>query len=484
MENENRTLNDAKFRELLQKNITHRVSSVSKDLMDFRVNFQQSTQVIIDNVSQILSNVEEEFLEDLRQELSLVESGVRSRLEPEFRTRLESQLRQEIQAEFDERLKDARQSGADIATQTLDAKLVLLDAAIKEITLQNSQVDILSCYLDKAELFAPRVALFVLKSGNLMGWQARGFDGEFNNASIKTLMFSADRENFLLKVAETRGAYRAQTEGRPELLDIVAKFGPLVPDTVCVIPLVVREKPVAVLYADSGLVPNASLNASGLEIITTVVSLTVELSSARAKLGTRPTEPVAPLRAEMKAASPAPHLAGPAEAATQPAASGPGVHFADSMPEERRSAPQAAQNEATPLPPPVVPSPQSSSAEPPTAVHASTTANPFADKAPGVGEPDEAEQKLHHDARRFARLLVSEIKLYNEQKVQAGRRDKNLYSLLRDDIDKSREMYEKRVSPSVAARTDYFYDEVVRILGDNQVSSLGADCPGPVLLAQ
>ena len=236
MENENRTLNDAKFRELLQKNITHRVSSVSKDLMDFRVNFQQSTQVIIDNVSQILSNVEDEFLDDLRQEISLVESGLRSRLEPEFRTRLESQLRQEIQTEFDERLKDARQNGADIATQTLDAKLVMLDAAIKEITLQNSQVDILSCYLDKAELFAPRVALFVLKSGNLMGWQARGFDGEFNNTSIKALMFSADRENFLLKVAETRGAYRAQTEGHPELLDIVAKFGPLVPDTVCVIP--------------------------------------------------------------------------------------------------------------------------------------------------------------------------------------------------------------------------------------------------------
>ena len=96
-----------------------------------------------------------------------------------------------------------------------------------------------------------------------MGWQARGFDGEFNNASIKTLMFSADRERFLLKVAETRVAYRAQTEGRPELLDIVAKFGPLVPDTVCVIPLVVREKPVAVLYADSGLVPNAHLTRVG-----------------------------------------------------------------------------------------------------------------------------------------------------------------------------------------------------------------------------
>ena len=58
------------------------------------------------------------------------------------------------------------------------------------------------------------IEIFLLDPVNLMGWQARGFDGEFNNASIKALMFSADRENFLLKVAETRGAYRAQTEGR------------------------------------------------------------------------------------------------------------------------------------------------------------------------------------------------------------------------------------------------------------------------------
>jgi hypothetical protein len=484
MENENRTLNDAKFRELLQKNITHRVSSVSKDLVDFRVNLQQSAQVIIDNISQILSNVEDEFLEGLRQELSLVESGLRGRLEPEFRARLEAQLRQEIKAEFDERLKDARQSSSNIATQTLDAKLGTLDAAIREISLQNNQVDILSCYLDKAELFAPRVALFVFKSGNLMGWQARGFDGEFNNASIRALMFSADRENFLLKVAETRVTYLTRTEGRPELLDIVAKFGPLAPDTVCVIPLVVREKPVAVLYADSGLIPNASLNASGLEIITTVVSLTVELSSARAKLGAKQAEPVRALRPEMKVASPAQPVARPAEADTQPAGSGPGVHFAESLPDESHSAQQAAQSEATPLPAPVAPSLQSFAAEPPTAPHAATTAKPVADKASGVGEPDEAEQKLHNDARRFARLLISEIKLYNEQKVQAGRRDKNLYSLLRDDIDKSREMYEKRVSSTVTAKTDYFYDELVRILGDNQVSSLGADCPGPVLLAQ
>src|SRR5258708_218284 len=38
------------------------------------------------------------------------------------------------------------------------------------------------------------------------------------------------------------------------------------------------------------------------------------------------------------------------------------------------------------------------------------------------GEKNE-ETKKHDEARRFARLLVSEIKLYNESKVDAGRKN-------------------------------------------------------------
>src|SRR4030095_12519359 len=41
------------------------------------------------------------------------------------------------------------------------------------------------------------------------------------------------------------------------------------------------------------------------------------------------------------------------------------------------------------------------------------------------------ERRLHNDARRFARLLVSEIKLYNEQKVSEGRSEHDLYDRLR-----------------------------------------------------
>ena len=468
MDNENRNLDEAKFRELLQKRVTDRVSTVGKDLMDFRSNFQQSAQGLIDSVSHILNTVEEEFLQDLRQELGHVEAGVRNRLEPELRTQMESEIRQKVESEFEQRMSSAKNSGADAALQQASARLGVLDTALKEIALQNNQVDILTCYLDKAAQLASRAALFVVKAGNLVGWQARGFDGEFNNASIKTLVFPADRDDFLRKVADTRTACNTATAGNPEVMEIVSKFGPLAPDAVCAIPLVVRDKTVAVLYADPGLVPNASVDAHSLEIVTTVVSLTVELSSARAKLGIKPQD--APARETTTArAAPAPRPpAAPPVAAAPPAMEPPPQHVDSPV----RLAPSAEW------------APPGESSQPAAPAPAAETQSGSYVSPPSTSELSETDQKLHNDARKFARLLVSEIKLYNEQKVQAGRRDKNLYSLLRDDIDKSREMYDKRVSPSVAGQVDYFYDELVRLLADNQVSALGPECPGPAVSSQ
>jgi hypothetical protein len=93
-------------------------------------------------------------------------------------------------------------------------------------------------------------------------------------------------------------------------------------------------------------------------------------------------------------------------------------------------------------------------------------------------EVTEDERRLHNDARRFARLLVSEIKLYNEQKVKEGREANDLYERLREAIDRSREMYDKRVQPSVAAKFDYFHYELVNSLGDGEEGKLGASYPG------
>lgn len=90
----------------------------------------------------------------------------------------------------------------------------------------------------------------------------------------------------------------------------------------------------------------------------------------------------------------------------------------------------------------------------------------------------EEERRLHNDARRFARLLVSEIRLYNEKKVLEGKESGDLYERLKEAIDRSREMYDKRVQPPVAAKFDYFHYELVNSLADGDQSRLGSTYPG------
>ena len=84
------------------------------------------------------------------------------------------------------------------------------------------------------------------------------------------------------------------------------------------------------------------------------------------------------------------------------------------------------------------------------------------------------QQKAHDDARRFARLVVSEIKLYNEAKVAEGRKTKDIYERLKEDVERGRQMYNDRVAANIRDATDYFQDELVRILGGGDASALGA----------
>jgi hypothetical protein len=92
--------------------------------------------------------------------------------------------------------------------------------------------------------------------------------------------------------------------------------------------------------------------------------------------------------------------------------------------------------------------------------------------APAPARTPEEERK-HEEARRFARLLVSEIRLYNEQAVQAGKLAHDIYRRLKEDIDRSRDMYEQRVSAEVRGESNYFQDEMVRILADGDPKALG-----------
>ena len=84
------------------------------------------------------------------------------------------------------------------------------------------------------------------------------------------------------------------------------------------------------------------------------------------------------------------------------------------------------------------------------------------------------EARRHDEARRFARLLVSEIKLYNEPKVDEGRKKKSIYSLLKEDIDRSKQIYEERIAAEVRGKSDYFRQALVSILANGDAAAMGA----------
>jgi hypothetical protein len=78
-----------------------------------------------------------------------------------------------------------------------------------------------------------------------------------------------------------------------------------------------------------------------------------------------------------------------------------------------------------------------------------------------------------NSARRYARLLVSEIKLYNEAAVRMGRQKRDLLSRLKPEIERARRLYEQRISSSIDSRGTLFQQELVQTLADGDPALLG-----------
>ena len=74
---------------------------------------------------------------------------------------------------------------------------------------------------------------------------------------------------------------------------------------------------------------------------------------------------------------------------------------------------------------------------------------------------------------RHARLLLSEIKLYNEEAVEEGRHEGNLLALLGSEIDRARRLYEEKIPAIVRERVDCFDEEIVRTLAGGNATLLG-----------
>ncbi|MEM7588376.1 MAG: hypothetical protein AAF560_33620, partial [Acidobacteriota bacterium] len=74
------------------------------------------------------------------------------------------------------------------------------------------------------------------------------------------------------------------------------------------------------------------------------------------------------------------------------------------------------------------------------------------------------------EAARLAQLLVAEIKLYNEAHIAKGSKTSRIYTMLQDDIERSRQLYAERIS---VQEPDFFLQQVITQLAGGDLDRLG-----------
>lgn len=91
------------------------------------------------------------------------------------------------------------------------------------------------------------------------------------------------------------------------------------------------------------------------------------------------------------------------------------------------------------------------------------------------------EQRIHLRAQRYARVRVSEMRLFEPDAVQSGRVHGNLYDALRTPIDTARDTFRASFFVPCPSMVDYLHVELVRTLAKDNPELLGGDYPGPLV---
>jgi hypothetical protein len=371
----------------------------------------------------------------------IVERVVQQVLETHI-PRLREDLVQRVMAELQPELQASGSSDHS-------AKPAELLRAISEIHAGGSQKEILRGLLDGCSRYCGRVALFVVKGGIATGWQGRGFS-EGDSVKEFVLDLSANLvSQSLMERAAVAGSV-ADMDGR-----FLQKFGNPSNPEIAMMPLMLKDKVAALVYADGGR--EGRLDSHALELLVVSTSSWLEVISLRKQSAREGSAEMT----ERAAAAPASAASVPTQTVqsfNDPFAGHSPIHANAHAPvhvEESASHTATAAEISEDVA--VVESPV------PAAVEAAPD---------GLSAED---QETHRKAQRFAKLLVDEIKLYNQAKVSEGRKTRDVYDRLKEDIDKSRATYNKRYGNSSAASGNYFSNEVVRSLAEDDVSLMGAN---------
>jgi hypothetical protein len=323
-----------------------------------------------------------------------------------------------------------------------------LKASIAVVEKGANLSEVLTILVSEVNKHVERAAMFIVKNNAAVGWYARGFA---HNDAVKTLTVPLTADTVFRLVNGSRHALRGHVSHSPGTAQALSRLGGD-PQGILAVPLILRDKVAAVLYCDTSQDEMAAATADLVEILVAFAGKVVDLLSAAPR-------PVAP---GQTAGGTSPGLRPPAPVAA-PDGTGPGMSFGAGT-----IRPPAAPS--TIVRPPTTP-PSRMQAPLMTPAPAQALAPPPAPAARAIAPED---QKAHDDAKRFARLVVSEIKLYNEAKVTEGRKTRDIYERLKEDIERGRQMYHDRVSAPVRESSDYFHAELVRILAGGDPTALGS----------
>jgi hypothetical protein len=375
-----------------------------------------------------------------------------------------------------------------------------LKQAMQSVERAKSQVDVLNGLLDQCLTFGSRAAMLILRGETFSGWKGVGFTAAGGNDEMVKRFNAAPG-----LIPELDRVLRNEQVVTWDGANLSTRLGVAASTSAILVPMVIKDKIAAAVYVDATQDDVAKLDAASIELLVFMTGLLIDTLAVRKKTPSPSLNDSESVTAPQPAAVPPPPRA-PAPPPTRPSPpvaeespdatvavsaaqlremmSPPVAKPAFTMPETDFAAPAAAKTSAESFLTTAIPAmepPRSAPPPPPPAAHereerASTQYIPppnVTRSGTPIGGPPAGDSKKHDEARRFARLLVSEIKLYNEPKVDAGRKNKDLYERLKEDIDRSRQMYDERISDDVRKTSNYFYDELVRILADGDATALG-----------
>jgi len=303
-----------------------------------------------------------------------------------------------------------------------------LEDQVRSLTVAGSPAEVFKTLLEGTRVAAPRACVFLVRQNELKGWGAIGYPPEA--ARRQREYIGPVTEGWLGEVLQSEPPLHSTDAGAT-----LPTFGQPTPGESVGVAIRLKGRPIALIVIEriEGELP---WHPSILGILVRVAQMKLDLDLLRRKLGAataRPARAAVVAGSPVAQAAPAPQVETPVESPAAPATVATAPVSVSVAEEEQVSVAEVA------------------AAAPETTTQA----------APGESPQLEA-------ARRYARLVATDIRLYNEESVLLGRRDGDLADRLQDSLTRGKETFQRRHADLGPDGLRILYDAFTEVLADGQ----------------